>query len=64
MIAGEPAAFEGVAVPGVIFSDPEIATVGLGEHDAKEQGIEVKAGVFPFKAMGRTLTMAEEGPGS
>lgn len=63
VIAGEPAAFEGVAVPGVIFSDPEIATVGLGEHDAKEQGIEVKAGVFPFKAMGRTLTMAEEGPG-
>lgn len=63
VIAGEPAAFEGVEVPGVIFSDPEIATVGLSEQEAKEKNIKVKAGVSPFKALGRTLTMAEEGPG-
>ncbi len=63
VIAGEPSAFSGVEVPGVIFSDPEIATVGLSEQDAQAQGIPVKVGVFPFRAMGRTLTMAEEGPG-
>ncbi len=63
VIAGEPSAFEGVAVPGVIFSDPEIATVGLSENEAKEKNIKVKAGLSPFKSLGRIMTMAEEGPG-
>jgi dihydrolipoamide dehydrogenase len=63
VIAGEPAAFDGVVVPSVIFSDPEIATVGLSEEDAKELGIEVKTGVFPFKALGRAMTMGDEGIG-
>lgn len=63
VIAGEPAAFEGVEVPGVIFSDPEIATVGLTEQDAKEKNIKVKVGVFPFKASGRAMTMGEESLG-
>ena len=63
VIAGEPAAFEGVAVPSVIFSDPEIATVGLTEEEAKAQGIQVKTGVFPFKALGRAMTLGEEGIG-
>lgn len=63
VIAGEPAAYEGVEVPGVIFSDPEIATVGLTEPEAKAQGIQVKTGVFPFKALGRALTLGEEGQG-
>lgn len=63
VIAGKPAAFEGVEVPGVVFSDPEIATVGITEQEAEAQGVDVKVGVFPFKALGRTLTMGEEGPG-
>jgi dihydrolipoamide dehydrogenase len=63
VIAGQPAAFEGVEVPGVIFSDPEIATVGLTEQEAKERNIKVKTGVFPFKALGRAMTMGEEGYG-
>lgn len=63
VIAGKPAAYEGVEVPGVIFSDPEIATVGLTEQQAKEQGISVNVGVFPFKALGRTQTLGEEGLG-
>jgi dihydrolipoamide dehydrogenase len=63
VIAGEPSAFEGIEVPGVIFSDPEIATVGLSENEAKEKNINIKAGLSPFKSLGRTLTMAEEGPG-
>ncbi len=60
VIAGEPAAYEGVQVPGVIFSDPEIATVGLSEQEAKAAGINVKTGLFPFKALGRALTMDED----
>jgi dihydrolipoamide dehydrogenase len=60
VIAGLPASFEAVEVPGVIFSDPEIATVGLGEEQARAQNIDVKVGVFPFKALGRAMTMGEE----
>jgi dihydrolipoamide dehydrogenase len=60
VIAGLPAAYEAVEVPGVIFSDPEIATVGLGEEEAKAKNMKVKIGVFPFKALGRALTMGEE----
>lgn len=63
VIAGQPAAFEGVEVPGVIFSDPEIATVGLTEQEAEKKGIKVKVGVFPFKALGRALTLGEAGLG-
>jgi dihydrolipoamide dehydrogenase len=60
VIAGLPAAFEAVEVPGVIFSDPEIATVGLGEEEARAQNIDVKVGMFPFKASGRAMTMGDE----
>jgi len=63
VIAGQPSAFEGVEVPGVIFSDPEIATVGLTEKQAKDQGYEVKSGVFPFKALSRAATIGDEGVG-
>ncbi len=63
VIAGRPAAFEGVEVPGVIFSDPEIATVGLTEDQARAQGIGVKVGVFPFRALGRAATLGGQGDG-
>lgn len=63
VIAGQPAAYEGVEVPSVIFSDPEIAVVGLNEAEAREQGIHVKTGIFPFKALGRTMTLGDEGRG-
>jgi dihydrolipoamide dehydrogenase len=63
VIAGEPSAFDGVEVPGVIFSDPEIAYVGLSEQEAKTRGYPVKVGVFPFKALGRALTLGEDTSG-
>ncbi len=63
VIAGEPSAFDGVEVPGVIFSDPEIAYVGLSEQEAKTRGYAVKVGVFPFKALGRALTLGEDTSG-
>lgn len=63
VIAGRPATYDGVEVPGVIFTDPEVATVGLSEDEAKAKGLHTKSGVFPFRALGRTLTMNEEGNG-
>jgi len=44
-------------VPWVIFSSPEIATVGLTEEEAKEQDIDVLVGEFPFTANGKAVTM-------
>jgi len=47
------------AVPACIFTIPEIAGVGLTERQAKEQGVEVVVGRFPFAALGRALAMGE-----
>src|SRR6185503_16559200 len=47
------------AAPNCIYTDPEIAHVGLGEKEAKDRGIEVKVGRFPFVASGRALTLGQ-----
>jgi dihydrolipoamide dehydrogenase len=47
------------AAPNCIYTDPEIAHVGLGEKEAKEKGIAVKIGKFPFAAAGRALTLGQ-----
>jgi dihydrolipoamide dehydrogenase len=44
-------------VPSVVFTDPEIAWVGLTETQAKEQGLEIKVSKFPWAASGRALTL-------
>jgi dihydrolipoamide dehydrogenase len=59
VIAGHKAAKDWVAIPAAIFTDPEIATVGLGEQQAKEKGIEVKIGKFPFSVLGRAMAVSE-----
>jgi mercuric reductase len=43
------------ALPGVIFTDPQIATVGLTELQAKQQGYEVKANTLPLEYVPRAL---------
>ena len=58
-IAGHKAAKDWVGIPAAIFTDPEIATVGLGEQQAKEKGIEVRVGKFPFAALGRAMAVNE-----
>ncbi|MCC6274092.1 MAG: dihydrolipoyl dehydrogenase [Deltaproteobacteria bacterium] len=55
-IAGEADAFDN-QVTAVIFTDPEIAYVGLSEAQAKERGIETSTGMFGFPANGRALTL-------
>ncbi len=59
VIAGHKSEMDAVAIPAVIFTDPEIAYVGLQEHDAQKQGRKVKVGKYNLGAHGRALAMAE-----
>ncbi|MBM7705274.1 dihydrolipoamide dehydrogenase [Chryseomicrobium aureum] len=56
-IAGEKSVVDYLAIPAVCFTDPELATVGLSEEQAKAEGYEVNAGKFPFGANGRALAL-------
>ncbi|HET8870970.1 MAG TPA: dihydrolipoyl dehydrogenase [Aquabacterium sp.] len=47
--------FDARVIPGVAYTDPEIAWVGLTAEQATSQGIEVKKGIFPWGASGRAL---------
>ena len=58
-IAGNKDKYENVVVPAVIFTDPEIATVGLNEREAKNKGIKTKMGKFPFSLSSRAMTKNE-----
>jgi len=60
VISGDrSAAFDPVAVPNCIYTDPEVATVGLSEEEAKAAGYELRIGKFPLAASGRARTMNE-----
>ena len=57
-IAGERAViYDPVAVPAVVFTDPEMASVGLTEEQAREAGYDPVIGRFPFAASGRALSL-------
>lgn len=56
-IAGHPAEVDYKAIPAVVFCDPEIASVGINEKEAKEKGIDYVTGRFPFAANGRALSV-------
>lgn len=63
IVAAEHAAGKGTiydvrAMPAATFTHPEIATVGLQEHEAKQQGLDVRVGKFPFTALGRAMSVA------
>ncbi len=55
VIAGKKSAYDVVAMPGAIFTDPEIGTTGLSESEAEEKGFEVHTAKFPFVASGKAL---------
>ncbi len=61
VIAGKPARMHYHSMPGVVYTWPEIATVGLSEQAVKESGRAYKVGKFPFSANGRARTMGETG---
>ena len=59
-IAGKAPGVELSTVPGCVYTDPEIASVGITEDEAKEQGISVNVGKFIMSANGKSLITREE----
>ncbi len=59
VIAGHRAAVDYRAMPAAIFTDPEIASVGLTETEAKKQGKKIRIGKFPFSVSGRAMAVSE-----
>ncbi|HET9453513.1 MAG TPA: dihydrolipoyl dehydrogenase [Gemmatimonadaceae bacterium] len=59
VIAGKPAHMHYKSIPGVVYTWPEIAVVGMTEKQVKESGREYRAGKFPFSANGRARSMGE-----
>jgi len=55
IIAGKAGHVNYEAIAGIIYTNPELAGVGLTEDQAKEQGIDVRIGKFPFRANSRAL---------
>lgn len=47
------------AIPGCTYSMPQVASIGLTEAKAKEQGIEIKVGRFPFMGNGKAIALGE-----
>lgn len=59
MLVGQAGHVNYNTVPGVIYTHPEIATVGLSEEQAKKDGVEINVGKFPFIANGRARAKAD-----
>lgn len=59
VIAGHHAQMDYKSMPSVVYTWPEIASVGLAEHEVKASGREYKTGKYPFSANGRARTMGE-----
>lgn len=53
--AGQKAYFDARVIPGVAYTDPEVAWVGVTEDEAKKQGLKIEKGVFPWAASGRAI---------
>ena len=52
-IAGRPTRFQFQAMPSVVFTDPELASVGFAKAEAEAQGYTVREARFPYAALGR-----------
>ena len=59
VIAGQSSEMHYRSMPSIVYTWPEIASVGLAEHEVKESGRAYKVGKFPFSANGRARTMGE-----
>ncbi len=60
VIAGMNRVFDAMVIPGVAYTDPEVAFVGLTETEAKARGIKIGKGVFPWAASGRSLSLGRD----
>ncbi|MEM3656723.1 MAG: dihydrolipoyl dehydrogenase [Thermoprotei archaeon] len=59
VIAGLNSEFDNVGVPNAVFTDPEVATVGLTAEEAAKAGYDVSVGRFPYLALGRAVSVGE-----
>ncbi|MFN8574986.1 MAG: dihydrolipoyl dehydrogenase [Gemmatimonadaceae bacterium] len=59
VIAGKPVHMHYHSMPSVVYTWPEVASVGLAEHEVRASGRPYKVGKFPFSANGRARTMGE-----
>lgn len=57
VISGHSSEIDYLGIPAVVFSEPELASVGYTEKQAKEEGIDIAVGRFPFAANGRALAL-------
>jgi dihydrolipoamide dehydrogenase len=57
VVLGKSVAFEPLAIPAVVFTDPEIAWCGLTEEHAKRVGRRYEAAVYPWAASGRAVAL-------
>lgn len=57
VIAGQAAAYDPMAVPNCVYTDPQVATAGLSEEQAKAAGYEISVGKFRLAALGRARTI-------
>jgi dihydrolipoamide dehydrogenase len=57
VIAGKKSMRDWVAVPAAIFTDPEVATAGLTEEEARKKGLDPLVGKFAFAALGRAIAI-------
>ena len=60
VIAGEDASMADRPIPAAVFTDPEIAMVGLSESEAADAGHETMVGEFPFRSSGRALSTGHD----
>jgi len=59
-LSGQRVAFQPQAIPAIVFSDPEIASAGLTESQARAEGIDPLVATFPLAASGRAATLGEK----
>lgn len=59
IVAGKPSSINYMAIPSVIYTAPEVAYVGMGEEEAKAEGLDVLVGKFPFRANSRAQSMGQ-----
>ena len=60
ILAKEAPSVDLAIVPGCVYTDPEIASAGITEDEAKEKGLEIKTGKFIMSANGKSLITKEE----
>ncbi|MFL2634866.1 MAG: dihydrolipoyl dehydrogenase [Dehalococcoidia bacterium] len=60
VINGKPESFDPLAIPAVVFTEPELAWTGLSELEAREKNWEIEVTKFPWAASGRATTMGKK----